>query len=298
MGIKENFNKIINLYFLDKNGLVKDSIVCPTQGRKPEIEIVGTFQPSEAGGALPAFTITVTNLYTNLIGFQYPMIIIEAGYKGNLIKFKGSIISMFTESPGPDGKTIISCYLGAVENWLNSYIDVSVTAGATLKDLITKVSDGLGFTSAPQIPAELQTLTLPADFAENGTASEIIKKIYLLFPEYKLEVSELNEKLYVYSLGSIRKGIKRVQVDYLSSPPQKNPGDQNGAYYTVFTAPWNPAVLPGVKVVFPAWQYIKFFNLVNANIQNNAIIAQFVQVHFSTTGSINQMQVQGMGVEA
>lgn len=298
MGITSKyFNKIINLYFLNEDGSrTEDKIVCPVTGRKPSIEFVGTFEAKD-NGLLPSFTITVTNLYISLIKIQYPSIKVEAGYYGNLVSFTGQIMSVFQESPGPDGKTVISCLLGTVNKRLNSVIDVNFSTGDTLEDVIKKISNGVGFTSDPQIPEDLKSLPLPAEFAENGQAMQVAEKLFKLFPEKKLRITEEEKKLYVYSLGDSLNETKKVTVEYLISPPQKNPGDEDGAYYTVFTAPWNPSVMPGVKVIFPSWEYIKFFNLVNENAQTNSAVAIRVMVHFATNGSINQMQVTGIGAK-
>lgn len=294
-----HWNKIINIYFLDKDGnQTKDYILCPRSGRKPEIEIVGTFYPSTSGGSLPAFTITITNLYLNLLDFQYPKIKVEAGYSGNLVSFKGSIISIFQESPGPDGKTVICCYLGTVENWLNAYVSVDLEPNTPFIQAVTEITKPLGFRGAPSIPSALQSLVLPAPFVDNGMVSDVLTRLFDLFPEYEIQAVEDNNQVCIYSMGKIQTSVKTVNIDYLSSPPQKNPGGDDGAYYTAFTAPWNPAVMPGIKATFPAWKYIKYFNLVNVNAETNAIIVQFVQLHFSTIGSVNQMQVEGRGVIA
>lgn len=298
MGI-EQFNKTISLYFLDENGRdTGNNIICPARGRKPEIELVGTFQPSLSGGAIPEFTITVTNLYLDILGFQYPKVKVVAGYEGNTIEFSGSIMSMFRESPGPDGKTVICCYLGTISGWLDSYLETDCTAGTPLKDVLAKISQSLGLAAEPIIPAELAGLTLLSKFAESGTASSVLDKLLAQFPSEGLGVAEDNGTLHLYSNGTPKTYIKRINIDYLSSPPQTNPGGENGAYYTAFTAPWNPQVRPGVKAVFPAWQYVKNLTVVNSDSTNmNAVNVEFVQIHFSTTGSANQMQVQGVGVK-
>lgn len=298
MGIDGQFNKIINLYFLDKDGNeTEKKIICSLYGRKPEIEIVGKFMAAD--GNLPAFTITVTNLYFNLTGFQYPMIKVEAGYKGNLVKFKGSIMSMFQESPGPDGKTVIICYLGTLSSWLQTVIEVNYDMGTTLKDIIENLSGLLGFNGSPKIPADIQSLTIPAKFEENGTAASIFQKLFNLFPDLNLHENEMNGQLNVYRMNEeSSNSVKTVVLEYLRSPPQKNQGGENGSYWVVFTAPWNPSVMPGVKVIFPAWQYIKFLNLVNSASETNAVIVQFVEIHFSTNGGANEMKVSGLGVKA
>lgn len=303
MAIKNmlQYNRIINLYFYSTNEAgvkyVADKIICPTRGRKPEIEIVGTFQPSLQGGGIPEFTITVTNLYLDLANKQYTQIRVEAGYESNLLAFEGSIYSIFQESPGPDGKTVISCYLGTIENWLSSRINLDLDPGARLEDIINKISKALNFTKVPEIPPELKGLTLPARFTEEGLVSDVLNKLLKQFEEKELRLAEDDGTLYLYSVGTPPSALNQIEIKFLMTPPQKNVGNDDGSYYTVFTAPWDPRVKPGTKVIFPAWQFVKFFNLVNKEADTNAIIVQFVRIHFGTVGSINQMQVEGLGVK-
>lgn len=295
------YNRIINLYFYSINAAgvkyVADKIVCPLRGRKPEIEIVGTFQPSLQGGAIPEFTITVTNLYLDLANRQYTQVRVEAGYENNLIAFEGSVYSFFQDSPGPDGKTVISCYLGTVESWLSSRIDLDLEPGARLEDIINKISKALNFGKAPVIPPELKNITLSSRFTEEGLVSDVANKLLKQFEDKELRLAEDDGALYLYSVGTAPSALNQIEIKFLSTPPQKNVGDEDGAYYTVFTAPWDPRVKPGTKVIFPAWQFVKFFNLVNKDADTNAIIVQFVRVHFGTVGSVNQMQVEGLGVK-
>lgn len=296
------FNRIIDVYFLDDKGAIQKQILCPRKGIKPKIELVGKLLPSLSGGELPSFNLTITNLYLDFIDRNsnkalYPKIKITAGYANSAIQIVGTVVSMFQEEPGPDGKTVIICQNGNLNNWLDSYVDIDLEQGSSFSDVITSVSKGLGFTGTPIIPAAIKNVSLPGKFACNGTASYVLEQFFKLFPEKQLRVTEENNLLYIYCVGDEVAGTKTVDIEYLSSPPQKNVGGANGAYYTTFSAPWNPDVKPGVKVTFPAWAYTKYFKAVNTNNGKNAIIVQSVDIHFSTVDKINQMQVQGIGAK-
>lgn len=290
-----NYNRIINLYFLTKDGLEINRVKCPARGRKPDIEITGSIM---ADNFLPAFTITVKNLYLNVSGDRenpYAKIKVEAGYEQNYITFTGQIVSLFQESPGPDGKTVIMCQLGLIDSWLTATVDLDEDPGASMQSIVEKISKSLGMQEA-QIPPALADLTVQDRFTFQGKCSEAIAKLIKTFPEKKLFITEKDGALQVASKEDGTSLVTK-KINFLSSPPQQNPGEGDGAFYSTFTAPWLPNLRPGERVEFPAWQYIRYFNVVNNATNTNTILVTSIQFHFGTVGSVNQMTVQGPGVK-
>lgn len=291
-----NFNRIINIYFLsvDRFGgqSVVKQIICPTHGMKPDIEIVGTMLP---GNVLPSFQITIKNLYMDLSGGQYQNIRVEAGYGNKLVPITGQIISIFQESPGPEGKTVIMCQAGTINAWVSSMIDLNEPAGTPVRMVLEKISRAMDM-KTPKMPLNLLGLVLPCNFEWQGLAAQALNKLIKLLPDEKLIITENDGSLQVSTTKTLSLTVKKY-LNFLQAPPQQNPGggEGDGAYYTTVTGPWMPDLRPGMQLVFPAWQYIRFRNLINRDSTQNSIIVTSIQFHFGTVGGVNQMTVQGPG---
>jgi hypothetical protein len=71
-----NYNRVIDLtLYTSDNKMV--AIKCPEHGRKPAIEINGTFYDN---GTLPAFNVTIKNLYLDIKDQNYTRLRVKAGY--------------------------------------------------------------------------------------------------------------------------------------------------------------------------------------------------------------------------
>lgn len=293
MAIK--FNRIINLYFLNSKGITTKKIITPIHGRKPSITLSGQY----AGGSfIPAFNITIKNLYLDLSSNEeYKKLKVEAGYQNNLISFTGDIVSMGIEQPGPEGSTVIQCQQGTTEDYLSKTINTEYKQGAGLFMIMPDLAKKLGLDRAVFQNAEIPTWTLPEAISVNGTVNEAMQKIKNIFSQKNLAVMVRNKELLVYQVGTTKSpsGVIK-EINFLQSPPQQNVGSAGGANYTEFMAPWLPGLTPGDYVRFPVWAYIKYFNSVNSLANTNIMNVTKLVFDFSTTGGNNQMTVGGIRV--
>lgn len=288
-----NYNRIINLTLKTSTGLNNIKIECPLRGRKPDIEINGTIYTS---GILPAFNVTVRNLYLDLVGEMYTELEVEAGYEAETVKFSGTIFSIYQESPNPDGVTVIQCKNGNVKNWLNAMVNINQRKGGSLATVIRQIAQSLELVS--DIKTTAQKLTLPVDFAFQGTASQAISRIKNMFPAEALEIYQREKRLVCISISNdkgegIREAVTHRRLDFLSSLPQQNTGGPDGAPVTTINAPWLPGLACGDILEFPAWVYLKNRMAVNTKVNSNKISVISIQFQFRTVGEGNKMTVMG-----
>lgn len=285
-----NYNRIINLTLKTASGQNDITIKCPLRGRKPNIEINGTYTSSNY---LPSFNITVENLYLDLSGEQYTEIEVEAGYEQETVFFTGTIYTIYQESPGPDGRTVIQCREGNLTNWLSSTVNINQKKGGALATVISQIAQSLQL--MPDIKGTPAALVLPADFEFQGKASDAINRIINLFPTEALRIRQKGQTLACYSVT--KKEILGVrQMKYLAAPPQMNAGDQDGSYYTTLSGPWVPGLEIGDCLEYPTWQIMKNFMQINTKTRSSKMIVTALQFQFSTVGGANQMTVQGYGL--
>ena len=290
-----NFNRIINLSFLvnkggDKGEYKKISnldIKCPLRGRKPSIEITGSFSPDDC---LPPFNVTVKNLYMDIPESQYPQIEVEAGYENSLQTFRGTILSMYQESPGPESTTVIQCYTGTTKTWLDEIVTLQLDEGFKLTDALQKIADSMGLRTVYSDSVKQMVSKTSIQF--EGKPQDAIAKLKTMFSVEKLIVTVRTDELRAYSQNDT-KGLNDVELKFLSSPPQQAAGS-NGIVYATLVAPWIPTLRPGDKVTYNAWQFMKAFSV--SKQEKASIIVNSIQFHFGTTGSVNQMTIQGYAV--
>lgn len=282
-----HFNRIIRLT-LYRSGYVPLVIDCPRKGRKPSIEITGNFYPN---GNLPAFNVTVKNLYLTMKDQQYTRLLVEAGYDGNLVAFEGTILNLYQEEPGPEGRTVIQCQAGTTETWINATIQMTHEAGTPLVVLLNQLQKKLG-SYGVRTGTQAQTLRLKTRFEYDGTVRGAIEKLKKLFAS-----SGLN----IFMRGSYLAAVCQPGEDYInhhvlqfmSAPPQENTGGSEGTYYTTVTAPWMPELACGDRLTIPSRIYIRNMKMVGSTDGKQDIQVQSIAFHFGTTGGVNSMTVQG-----
>lgn len=282
-----NWNKIVNLYFLDDNGIVQQSVLCPQFGRKPEIEINAELA---AGDALNALHITVKSLYIAEIGRDYPKIRIEAGYYGRLSTLEAQVVNIWQSEPGPDSKTNIVCHMGNVQTWLTGIVSGSVEPGGSLSDAMNVMSNALGL-ETPQVSSNVADLKTDAGISFSGTAREALQKIKKNFPS--VIVTSKGGLLCAYS-ASEPASASTYNIDFISAPIQYTTGGQSVAMYYTLTAPWIPDIRCGDIVRFPS----KYYEPAGVALARNAPIkasgvVDFISLHFATVGTINKMVLSG-----
>ena len=262
-------------------------IICPRHGRKPSIEINGTFL---SRSYLKAFNITVKNLYLDLQTEQYERVKVTAGYEGNTIDIEGTILTMYQEAPGPDGKTVIQCQLGKLQDWLDATVDLTYDAGTSIATVLNAIQKALKVTKTI-MGEKAGALTLKQMFMYQGSARGAMDKLADIFKAEKLCVFLRNNTLYAECLadGDI---VEPKILRYMSGPPQPNTGGSDGTYYNTITAPWMPDLNLFDKLTIPSRVYMKNFGIVGTGATQNIQVTS-LQFHFGTTGSVNSMTVQG-----
>lgn len=286
----KDFNRIIDVTFYTAGGGVT-AIKCPRHGRKPSIEITGSYSTR---GILSAFNITIKNLYLDLQTQQYARIKVKAGYANNLITIEGTILTMYQEAPGPDGKTVIQCQLGGLQDWLDGTVDLNFDAGTSITDVLDAIKDKLKATQTKPGDAA-RTLTLKEPFMYTGSARDAMKALEKKFIEDNLVVFLRNNTVYAECVAKgDHIGIKVLK--FMSAPPQPNTGGEAGTYYTTVTAPWIPDLQLFDILEIPSRVYIRNYGLVGTG-KTQRIQVTTLSFHFGTTGSTNSMTVQGFLAE-
>lgn len=318
MAVMQNFNRIIRLkIYKNHNSPVKKSIVpaavstagivnsltqlqpltaaeytfidCPVKGRKPSIEINGTFSSQ---GYLPAFNITVKNLYLNLKNQDYSTVEVEAGYEGQTTVFTGKIYSMYQEEPGPEGKTVIQCKEGTVQPWLDATIQMTMEAGTLLTTALNQIGQKLGVYMV-HAGDQVKPLQLKQRFEHDGSVRAAIEKLKNMFEGDKLDIFIRGNYLVAILLKDGQDFVNSYVLEYMSAPPQENSGGSDGTYYTTVTAPWMPELRIGDRLTIPSRTYIRNLVKVGSDSGTQDIQVTALSFHFGTTGGVNSMTVQG-----
>lgn len=296
----ERFNRIIDVSFFgasdsfDSRGFqlnALNSIVCARRGRKPTIEINGTFTTKNY---MPTFNLTIKNLYLDLQGKQYSKVKIKAGYEGQLVTIEGNILTMYQEQPGPEGRTVIQCMYGNVQQWLGAIVELQFDKGAMLSDVLNSIKTKLGATDVKK-GVKAGTLSLKEPLQFTGSARQALDELKKRFEEERLSIFIRGTMICAICLTE-GDSIGQAKLQYMSAPPQENTGDEAGAYYTTITAPWMPELSIGDILEIPARVYIRNFGSVGGAAKTQKIQVTALSFHFGTTGTTNSMTVQGFMV--
>ena len=287
--INANFNKIIDVSFITNGIGIQRSIVCARRGRKPDIEITGTFTTRDY---LPVFNVAIKNLYLDLQKEQYAKLKVSCGYEGNTIPLVGTILTMYQESPGPEGRTIIQCQLGNLTDWLEANVQLNFEAGTSITEILNAIKSKLKATQVIT-GTKAKTLTLKEKFMHDGTAREAMAKLSKVFEGDQLAVFMREQTLIAICLATSDK-VGEEMLQYMSAPPQENTGDEAGTYYTTITAPWMPKLQVGDVLVIPSRVYMRNFERVGTG-KTQKIQVTNINFHFGTIKA-NQMTVQGFMV--
>lgn len=287
----ENFNKIINIDFLTEAGQIDPtaSIKTPNKGRKPNIEIVGQLVPHDETLAI---TVTIKNLYMDLTKNKYQRVRVTAGYEeGTKISMDGTITYMFQASPGPESEVVIQLMPYVYRPWTEKIIELNYEGGYTLATLLQDVSQKIGY-NTPLIQAGLNA-SLNVPFVYSGAAKDVVAKIRTHFASLypNLVVKPMDTKIKAYILGNDPTS-KLYKINYLKSPPQLVGGGDTGVSATI-TAPWQPEIRPGDRVIVNTGFY-STSNFLKNTAQEMTIAVNTIDFQFGTVGSANQMVIMGV----
>lgn len=304
----ENFNRIIDIEFSTSvntrqkttNGKYYDStgrelrnytrsIICPRHGIKPQIELNASYGDSKV---LEVFNITIKNLYMDLRSEPYSKIKVRAGYANNWVQFDANIFSMFQESPGPEGTTVIQCKTGDLtKSWLDSFIAVNYDKGQKLTEILQNIKSKVSGSDVA-LGAKAKTLALEDPLQYNGDVRGLLSQLEERFAERNLRIFPRGSKICAICVTDGDFINTRV-LQYMSAPPQQNPGDENGNWHTMITAPWMPDLLPGDLLIIPSNVYINSGSLVGGAKKTQKLQITNMHFNFGTRGTVNQMTCDG-----
>lgn len=287
-----NFNRIISLrFFSNKNGSrgaeYKDiAIKCPAYGRKPSVEISGLMTTDEC---MPSFNVTVKNLYIENVSSQYPFVEVEAGYYGKTARFTGTIFYMYTESPGPEGRTVIQCLMGNCENWLSATVTLNnLKKGFKLTDAINQIAISLGMTY--KVSENCKGLVSSEDFQFTGKAKDSLVALKKHFKE-PLVIKPNGSVLEVNLVGE-SSDLAPLLIPCVTTPPQLMGGADNAVIATIKTF-YDPMVKPGTLVSFSSQYYSTNMNASTRKAITTMSVTT-VNFNFSTTSGPNEMTLMGV----
>lgn len=292
LDIIPQYNRILDITLESDSGQ-KLVITCPRRGRKPSIELNANYAGNQN---LMPFNVTVKNLYIDLLSTKYAKIKITAGYENNHIPMEGTIMSIYQESPGPEGRTVIQCVFGKYQTWLDASVDLDYDEGTTLETILNEIKTKLGAYSVT-LRGTAAGLTLKEKYNHAGTARDALKKLEKQFEDSKLHLFIRNDMLCGVCYTDNNGYIISHKLEYMSAPPQANAGGEDGSAYTTITAPWIPQLKVGDRLEIPQRVYMRFFSTVGAGKATQFIQVTTMSIHFGTTGGVNSMTVQGFNVK-
>lgn len=277
----ERFNKVIDLAFSTDGKAVK--IKTPRNGIKPHIQISGNLS---AKGMVNNFEVHITNLCGTQIEAGKTIIIIKAGYSGNVSEcITGLVSNVYTASPGPDKETVIFCMTANFKGWLEKDVNIKLEKGFALKDAIKEISDALEFNEA-QIDAEIGEKTCDAPFEHNGKAREVCAELKNLFPGILIFVDNNFLKVCAEDKEAASPVIHKLNI--LTQAPQFS-----GSAVSL-VAPFNPRVKCLDYVQFPT----SFYSTQLGEKSFNLARVDSMQFSFATDTDENQMTITGTAVSA
>lgn len=272
----QNFNKLIDIKFVTQSETFE--IKTPRHGIKPQIEISGNLTSQDY---VLNFEVRITNFFCDNID-AITDVVVTAGYEENMSAgLTGKVQNVYTETPGPDKVTVLSCVTANYDAWLNKTIDMKLKEGFALSTAIDQLTSALGFEPA-LIDGTVASLTCAAPLSVNGRCSEAVSELKKAFPGVSI-VPE-GKKLRVYPTTAGRQSATIHKLNLLTQAPQYSGGTVS------IIAPWNPMVKPG--------DYVQFFNnfkktTVGAVVTNVAYVNS-VQFSFATCTDQNEMIVTGV----
>jgi hypothetical protein len=277
------FDKIINIQLIANDGQT-DTIICPSIGIKPDINLSGEFVPSNT---ISKVDLRLTNFYTKRPLSDYTTnqdtgavgyISITAGYKTNLVtNIYGECLTAYQESPNPDGVTCFEIMIGEFGTWVNSKINFTMQKGQTFNYLLTQIKNSLNMDIKFGLVGLPTTLNL--NFHFNGYVKDLIYKIMQMFPNIVIRPS--GKTLYVYDINK-GTGIKHI-LKYLTD------AHKVAGKFTI-TAPWIPDCLPGDTVELDPKIYTGSFG---SEIVPGTLYEVFKHsFNFSTNEGVNEMTLE------
>lgn len=277
--VKKSYNKIIELELISRTKTIR--IASPLWGRKPNINITGTFTSQDN---ITIFEVRIYNLYLDVDYSEVHSLVVTCGYAGEKqTAIVGAISAMYTDSPGPDRVTVIQCTNADVGKWLTKACDISVEKGESFKTVLETISKDIGF-NPPKINKVDKTLESP--FEHNGLVKDAVHKLRDLFPSVFIRIDS-----NFFSASEKSGSGTKYQIRYLSSAPQFS-----GASVS-FTSPWIPALRPEDTVQLSTSYYVQDITSMTLDKKSEFKVTS-VSFEFSTIDGTNSMTVTAVTQEA
>lgn len=284
----DQWNRIINIEFLNKDGTVKYKITTPPHGRKPDIE---TNYEQVSTTSVHAMHLTIRNFYLyNIPDYgKITRINVEWGYEGRSNKFGASVQEMYQTEPGPDSSTVIIFFPGNVLNWIDKTVSGVVDKNSSFENAVNFVTNTLGI-DAPIIQNDLKSVALVNKIEFNCTGREALQKLQTFFPDYIFLID--GDCIKVFSEKGEYEGAKIHTINYMSAPVQLTGG--SGVAVTCTTL-FNPAIKCGDIVEIPSQMY-ESTTIVRSTYKYIRFKPYRISVHFSTVKNVNKMVLEGTSI--
>jgi len=286
-----DWNKVIDLYFLNESGAVIAALKCPRFGRKPSIELTGAMYSEYATNG---FNISLKNFYLDNITSAAARIRTVAGYADSKhITLEGNIAYIHQESPAPEGTTVIQCSIDNTVKWLTTPVTLNLDKGYTLNDAVTRITSALKF-RPPILSVKTAGLIGAESLQFQGSCQDALRKLGESFKG--VHITHSDDRIFAYE--DREEGANVVyDIPYLSSPPQITAGVGDALSSATITAPWAPQLKVNDIVRFNSACYQSTQFLKNFTAAQAVIRISHLQFHFATVGNVNQMVIYGLAVQ-
>lgn len=287
------FDRIIDIELTETSGRVL-TIACPRKGRKPAIEVSGNFFANTVQNA----SLKMTNFYPdkplnagNEDGAVYSWIKIYAGYaNGDTTVIEGQAFVSYTESPGPDGVTVITFFTGPLDPLKNVVLNANwkenTSINSVVDDICSKLSQGSSIKIERKSYVSDNVKVGEGGLSVSSNFAEIAAKLSKV---YNLKVYA--EGKYIIVCDAELGKTDEYTLNFVTSIKK------SGAGYTII-APWIPGIRQNDTVILDAKYYtvenyggiaVKFgkrFTVITASFE------------FSTVGDKNTMTLLCVGERA
>jgi len=298
------YDRFVDIVLTDINGK-SVSILTPTTGRKPEVQISGQILMSPV---LSNINVRIVNFYSPVPLGDYVSIDITAGYRNNSLASttisgalntsggSASIQGMgvgwaYQETPSPDGVTNFVMILGDYDNWTANVGDYKATSGTSIIQILTDISTKLSLTAnfGPGFDNINWQSNVP--FQPSGKLKDIILQTCRGFNKnFVYRIEGKNIYFFWQYTGIQTIALQAKSITYISSPPKRN-----GPSSISFVAPWRPDIRPGDLIkIDPVYAKMNFGGSFTTGVTEAIYVVNTIDFDFSTVGGTNSMRVEAL----
>ena len=312
------FDRFINIDFYRKDASVPDKfrIVTPRTGAKPNIAVQLKTMPNNM---VTQFTVSIMNFSTTVDLSTFSEIEVLMGYysSGEAYSFRGEVMSVFQESPNPNG---ILTFQGVVGNATlfsdNTNIKLADPAGSRsvaeypipvfLNQVINTINSSISSKSNATHGLLLDTAGLPKEwlsmtYSYHGSStqcSSIYKALSWLNSELlSIAYSKKLPPIYLYADNAnirVSSTMAKKTMPTLTVLSMVSSVSASGSEVSII-CPYIPSIQAETVFYLQSSYYSSVLNTTGITSLSplNLIKANYTEVKFSTNGT-NQMHINGI----